>query len=146
VQEPEEYTPAQFSQWLHAQRDTLAREHRGLSLLDFWESIVNERHRDYMGIKAAREETAARLYHTVQRRLVIEHAKQFFLEAAAGSSRTATTAAAAGLGDVDVEFAGGAGAGAGGRRADEEDMQFKHIAGIIATEDKVSGGVELWFV
>ena len=82
--EPEEYTIAEFEAWASNQRDTLAREHRGLSLLDYWESIIDERHRDYVGIKTERDRTAATLYHSVQRRLVIDKAKSFFLEAALG--------------------------------------------------------------
>ena len=81
---PEAYTAAEFEAWAGNQRDTLAREHRGLSLLDYWESIIDERHKDYVAIKVQRDHTAATLYHTVQRRLVIDKAKHFFLEAAMG--------------------------------------------------------------
>jgi V-type H+-transporting ATPase subunit a len=132
-QEPEQYTKTEFSTWLTNQRDTLSREHRGLSLLDYWESILNERHADYQGIKTARDETAARLYQVVQRRLVIEHAKDFFLEAAAGrgaSTQRPSAAAPTAYAPMDVERGSSA-------ANDEDDMQFKHIAGIIATDDKV---------
>ena len=96
---PEEYSADEFAAWSANQRDTLSREHRGLSLLDYWESIINERHRDHLALKAERDRTAAMLYHTVQRRLVIEHAKAFFLEAATGgfgSNVTSPPAATAG--------------------------------------------------
>ena len=133
-QEPEEYTSTEFSTWLSNQRDSLAREHRGLSLLDYWESILNERHNDYIGIKAARDATTARLYQAVQRRLVIEHAKDFFLEAASGRGTVparAPTAASTAFSPIDME------AGTAPRSEDVDDIQFKHIAGIIATADKV---------
>ena len=94
--EPEAYTAAEFEAWAGNQRDTLAREHRGLSLLDYWESIIDERHRDYVAIKAERDRTAATLYHTVQRRLVIDKAKAFFLEAAMGGAGAEASAPPAG--------------------------------------------------
>jgi len=94
---PEEYTPTEFASWASNQRDTLSREHRGLSLLDYWESIINERHRDYVAIKAERDATAASLYQSVQRRLVIEHAKNFFLEAVAGGYGSDVTTPPAGV-------------------------------------------------
>jgi len=93
---PEAYTAAEFEAWAGNQRDTLAREHRGLSLLDYWESIIDERHRDYVAIKTERDRTAATLYHTVQRRLVIDKAKVFFLEAAMGGAGAEATSPPAG--------------------------------------------------
>ena len=89
-------TGAEFDAWAANQRDTLAREHRGLSLLDYWESIIDERHRDYVAIKTERDRTAATLYHTVQRRLVIDKAKVFFLEAAMGGAGAEATSPPAG--------------------------------------------------
>lgn len=94
--EPEEYSPAEFATWVGNQRDTLSREHRGLSLLDYWEAIINERHRDYTATKGERDRTAALLYSTVQRRLVIEYAKDFFVEAAAGGFGSDVTSPPAG--------------------------------------------------
>jgi len=94
--EAEEYTPAEFDTWVTNQRDTLSREHRGLSLLDYWETIISERHRDYLAIKTERDRTAATLYQAVQRRLVIDHAKAFFLEAAAGGFGSDVTSPPAG--------------------------------------------------
>lgn len=98
---PEEYTGAEFDGWVANQRDTLAREHRGLSLLDYWESIVDERHRDYVALKGERDRTAATLYHTVQRRLVIDKAKHFFLEAASGGVGGDVTSPPAGTAGSD---------------------------------------------
>ncbi|RYY37977.1 V-type ATPase 116kDa subunit family protein [archaeon] len=141
--EPEVYTNTEFETWLSHQRTTLAREHRGLSLLDYWESIITDKHKDYQGIKAAREATASRLYEAVQRRLVIENAKDFFLEATAsvgGRSRAADVE----LTPVQRRLAGNESGMAsmedGAARDDSDEMSFKHIAGIIATDDKARFG------
>lgn len=41
----QDYSQADVRTWVTNTRDTLSREHRGMSLLEYWESIVNERHR-----------------------------------------------------------------------------------------------------
>ena len=113
---PEAYTAAEFEAWAGNQRDTLAREHRGLSLLDYWESIIDERHRDYVAIKTERDRTAATLYHTVQRRLVIDKAKVFFLEAAMGGAGAEATSPPAGTSGSE-RACGGRRAGSAARAA-----------------------------
>lgn len=100
-------------------------------------------HLCFCSVKQERDKTAATLYQAVQRRYVIERASQFFVLERGGS---AAAAAAAARGPATL---GGAGAGSSranaaaaleaGRARDEvEDMQFKHVAGIIATADKVN--------
>lgn len=92
--------------------------------------------RDYQGIKAARSETAARLYNAVQRRLVIDHASAFFLEIAAGAS---AAGASVGGGAGATSARGGdaeRGLPVAPGRDDDGGMSFKHIAGIIDTAEK----------
>lgn len=148
------------------QRETLSREHRGLSLLDYWESLLSERFRDYSQLKAERDRTAATLYQAVQRRLVIELAKGFFLEARAGGLGADVTSPPAGTAGTELGAArigGGAGAGrltgpsskaavvasdgdaegalAGGSAAvTDQGLRFAHLAGIISTEEKTRFG------
>lgn len=44
---PEGVSTGEFSVWKTGQADMVAREHRGMTLLDYWEAVVNERHKDY---------------------------------------------------------------------------------------------------
>lgn len=143
---PEPYTQAEYTAWLDSQKELLSREHRGMTVLDWWEHVVSERHRDYLAIKAERDRTSAQLYEAVQRRHVIEKAGEFFNfesraglgagsyggQSASGNSDRSGLLAAAAAGNRDVE----------GLRApvgtqEEDELQFKTIAGIIATGDKV---------
>ena len=116
------------------------------SLLEFWDSIISERHKDYVAIKAERDKTAAALYAAVQRRHVIELAADFFLtEAARADWSGARSEAAGGVGFATSASAqsrsaiGGRGVdveAASATSADDDGMAFKHIAGILATEDR----------
>ncbi len=142
--------------WRAGQVDTVNREHRGMTLLEYWEAIVSERHRDYQAIKGERDKTVGILYQAVQRRFVIEKAAEFFVVerdadvAAGGSAAAAAAAAGAGTGIVNLSALEAGRAPAGGRVGgsnaassssaaadDSEDMVFKHIAGLVSTEDKV---------
>ena len=120
---------------------------RRQSLLELWDAVVSERHKDYLAIKTERDRTALALYAAVQRRHVIEKAADFFLVdrgsgGASGASRASDAwNEAAGVG----RFAGSTGTmeagapsayAAGGGVTDADDMSFKHVAGIIASEDK----------
>jgi arsenate reductase-like glutaredoxin family protein len=119
----EKYSSDELKTWIANQRESLAREHHGTSLLDYWETIINERHKDYQSIKVERDRTAAMLYQAVQRRYVIEKASEFF-NFESRSSAWSETPAAAGVaatprsGDLEVA-----------RRGEEDDMSFRHIAG-----------------
>lgn len=128
--EVDDVSPGAFAVWKQGQLDSITRDHAGLSLLDYWEAIIAERHRDYLAIKSERDKTASALYHAAQRRFVIERASGFFLEelAAGGPGGEEDGGAGVGLGR-DVE----AGTGASG----ESDMTFKHVAGMLDTAEKV---------
>lgn len=136
----EAVTPGEFTVWRASQSDTVNRDHRGMGLLDYWEAIVNERFSDYQQVKTERDKTAASLYQAVQRRFVIEKAHEFFAvekdvnSAATPAERLRISGSTAGS---RADGAAAAEAGRAGGRDDSDDMQFKHIAGIISTEDKV---------
>jgi hypothetical protein len=36
-------SPGELAAWLAAQRDTLSREARGTTLLEYWEQVINDR-------------------------------------------------------------------------------------------------------
>lgn len=135
---PERYTSAELKTWTDNQRESLTREHVGTSLLDYWETIIGERHRDYQAIKSERERTAALLYQAVQRRHVIEKAADFFLfesrnNAAWTEAAAPTSASGAAARDLEASTA------AAGRRAGEEDdMSFRHIAGACTGGGRLS--------
>jgi hypothetical protein len=38
-----ECSPGELAAWLAAQRDTLSREARGTTLLEYWEQVINDR-------------------------------------------------------------------------------------------------------
>ena len=123
---PERYSSAELKTWTDNQRESLAREHVGTSLLDYWETVIGERYKDYQSIKVERDRTAAMLYQAVQRRHVIEKASDFFLfesrnNAAWQEAVAAPSAKAAAVRDTEAT--------AGRRAADEDDMSFRHIAG-----------------
>ena len=49
----------EFTSWLTAQRDTLAREARGTSLLDYWEQVINDRYRCVLCAVILRQTTSS---------------------------------------------------------------------------------------
>lgn len=138
---PQDFAPESFKQWKEAQAAQVSREHRGLSLLDYWESIISERHKDYQALKGERDSTAAQLYAAVQRRHVIEKASEFFLdgnfdEAVEGVGSPMAMRGGALVRDAEAGISMTARRGGAGPSAEEDEMSFKHIAGIVSTEDK----------
>lgn len=137
----EDVSQSEFSAWESTQQDLVSRDHRGMSLLDYWEAVINERHKDYLEVKAQRDRTAAGVYQAVQRRFVIEKAATFFAleqqEANIGSGvgslaevSFASSVSSMEAGDLEKS----SNAAIAGEAA---EMRFKHIAGILSTEDKV---------
>ncbi len=136
----------EFQRW----REEQARlaEHYGCSLLDYWESIINERHRDYLGLKVEREKNAALLASAGARRHVIETAVKWFecpleeggavgggtggtgLEPFRGAGLRSATASASALEAGKAAAAGGGGAEGG------DDVAFRHIAGLVRTAEQ----------
>lgn len=43
--EPEAVSQAELTAWMTSQREALARESRGTSLLDYWEQVIGDRYR-----------------------------------------------------------------------------------------------------
>lgn len=136
---PENISQGEFTVWRASQMDTVHRDHRGLSILDYWEAIISERYRDYQQVKTERDKTAAALYQAVQRRFVIERAAEFFaLERDGNVSDNGNSNVGGGTGMDSPPTNSFSRNPRPGTNADEsDDMTFKHIAGIIATEDKV---------
>ena len=145
----EECGVGEFASWHQAQLLAVTHDHNGMSLLDFWETVVTERFNDYAEVKAQRDRTAAGVYLAVQRRFVIEKAAEFFAverdalgagaEAgagagagvAAGGSNASAAAMEAGRlpstrssrGDGGEGGGGGGGGGAGGKLAASPSKQ-----------------------
>lgn len=131
--DPEDVSDEEFEDWKQNQRDTINATQKGLSLLDYWEAIINERHRDYVAVKNERDKIATALHNAVQRRFVIEKAAEFFEVS---------------ISDIPLP---GTGAAMGSRAGlqgftemrDESheygsDMAFRHIAGVLNSEDRAS--------
>ncbi len=143
--EPAPVSAAEYDEWHARQLSDLQHDHKGLSLLQLWESIVSERHRDYLELKAEREKTAAVLAAAGMRRLVIERAVEWFDVVGAGGGEgdggggnavgSGLRATSAGVAALEAGRAppAGAGAGAGGG---EEDITFRHIAGVLKADDQ----------
>lgn len=131
--EPEDVNDEEFVTWKQNQMDTINATQKGLSLLDYWEAIINERHRDYVAVKSERDKIATALYGAVQRRFVIEKAAEFFEVSLAdislpGSGASMTSRAGlqgfTEMRDEPIDFG--------------SDMAFRHIAGVVNSEDKAS--------
>lgn len=151
----EDVPQGEYGAWESAQQDLVSRDHRGMSLLDYWEAVISERHKDYLEVKAQRDRTAAGVYQAVQRRFVIEKAAAFFaLEQEESSLSSSSAAVGSGVGVLaEVSFASSASSMEAGESTEKSsssnsgnnaaiageaaEMRFKHIAGILSTDDKV---------
>jgi len=138
---PENISQGEFTVWRASQMDTVHRDHRGMSILDYWDAIISERYRDYQSVKVERDKTAAALYQAVQRRFVIERAAEFFALERDGSeindNDVNSNVGGTGIGTVSIATNSFTRTPRAGGNDEADDMTFKHIAGILATEDKV---------
>jgi V-type H+-transporting ATPase subunit a len=144
--EPVAVTPAEFAAWRTQQGEAVARSHGALPLLDYWSAIIEERHRDYVSVKAERDRMAAGLAAAAARRCVIEHASEFFEITDAGGSGggaagEGVTGGGSGAGLGLRAASAGAGALESGKApaaadADVDSLSFRHMAGLLPYEDK----------
>ena len=120
-------------------------EHYGCPLLDYWESIISERHKDYQALRAEREKNAAVLASAGARRHVIEAAVKWFDVDVVSEEGGGKVGGApepfrgAGLrapGSSAAALEAGKAAPTTKELGDGEDVSFRYFAGILRHEDQ----------